>query len=148
MDKTCEDATDMPRLCQVLGVAVGERFKVRDDMEQKLLGMLSVTECGTLVAYGGLAPVDAIYALTQAINHPEKIIRVPRLTPEEVQRCRAFGAKWISCDADDCQVWLWEERPELKPNGVWDGGTSCAQAWARFFPSVQPGQLIQVEDEP
>lgn len=143
------DVPEKPRLCEVLGVDVGERFRVLlGDEKQEAYGPYFISGNGRFNDRGSFDPEDAIAALIEAINHPEKIEWIPRLTPDEVQRCRDFGAEWVSMDKDGYQVWLWEDRPELKPNGVWDGGTSCAQAWARFFPSVQPGRLVRVEDEP
>lgn len=101
--------------------------------------------CEKSAPAGGRACRCSVTGNVHGCDHPCDVEDMPRLTPEEVQRCRAFGAKWVSHDMDSNQVWLWEERPELKPSGVWDGGTSCVQAWARFFPSVQPGQLVPVE---
>lgn len=151
-DHQC-DAPESPRLCDVLGVKVGEHFRVRTGGSQTMTGSLCVLRDGSLVA----EEVDtnaALWAMITAINHPEKVDHLPgmtldnmHLTPEEVQRCRDFGAKWVSRDLDSNQVWLWETRPRLQPEGVWNGGESCGQAWDRFFPSVQPGQLVRVEAE-
>lgn len=143
-DHPC-DVPEKPRLCEVLGVDVGERFRVND-------GEGGAHPVFYIDNYGGLCKAETdslnigIFWLTLIINHPEKIVRVPRLTPEEVQRCRVFGAKWVSRDGDGERVDLWEGKPE-KAGGVWMGAR-IANSWNRFFPSVQPGQLVQVEDEP
>lgn len=140
-------APDKPRLCKVLGVDVGEQFKVRVGEERTdLMGPFWIASAGGIMDRDNCEPVDVLCALVEAINHPAKIERLPRLTPEEVQRCKVFGAKWVSRDEGSSQVLLWEDRPELKHTGVWDGEKSCAQTWDRLFPSVQSGQLIQVED--
>ncbi len=141
-----EKTMDKPRLCEVLGVDVGERFKVRDDVHEKILGPFFVRGDGYLVGPSAVHSLDACYALIEAINHPEKIVREPRLTDTERDICRLLGAKWVSRDTDSSQVYLWKTEPEPQPGGVWVGGKSCAQMWARFFPSVKSGQLVQVED--
>ncbi len=141
-DHPC-DVEDNPRLCQVLGVAVGQRFYF-DDQGDKL-GPLVIKENGQVQRDDLEGIFPHIRFLADAINHPEKIERVPVLTDKEWIRCRDFGAKWVSRDEDGELVHLWETEPEPQPGGVWAGGKSCAQTWARFFPSVQPGQLVPVE---
>lgn len=143
-DHPC-DVADMPRLCQVLGVAVGQRFKVRNS-DGDMDGPFFIRDDGGISCpVRDIGALDLLSALIMGINHPEKIERLPRLTPEELQRCRDFGAKWVSRDEDGELVHLWETEPEPQPGGVWAGGKSCAQTWKRFFPSVQPGQLVPVE---
>lgn len=144
-DHPC-DVPEKPRLCEVLGVDVGERFYLRDPKGDLDRVEVYIDDVGRLRQPGnGSWPIGFSW-LIEAINHPDRIERIPRLTPEEVQRCRVFGAKWVSRDGDGERVDLWEGKPE-KAGGVWMGAR-IANSWNRFFPSVQPGQLVQVEDEP
>ncbi len=139
--------TDKPRLCQVLGVDVGERFKVLvGDKEQELLGLFWVSRNGRFFASRDFALMDTLFALCEAINHPEKIERIPHLTEKEREICLLLGAKWVSRDVDGDLVRLWENKPKERDNGLWDYGTRCAWIRVKCFPSVRPGQLIQVED--
>lgn len=62
---------DKPRICEVLGVEVGEHFKI-----EGYKGEYHINYCGVL-KWGGQTSDDAIY---EAINHPDRIIRKPRFT--------------------------------------------------------------------
>ena len=143
-----EKTMDKPRLCEVLGVDVGERFRVHSEFGDPI--EFYIDDKGYLCGAGKGSKNIGIYWLTQAINHPEKIERVPNLKPEEVQRCKVFGAKWVSRDEIRDTVDLWEEKPVFLPTelkcGTYGNAKRCAQTWSEYFPSVQPGQLIQVED--
>ena len=146
------DVAEKPRLCEVLGVDVGERFKVRDDVHEKMLGPFFVRGDGHLVVPRAVHSLDAGYALIEAINHPEKIERIPRLTPEEVQRCRAFGAKWVGrltgSPPEDYWAMLFSGLPGMGEDGpVPEKETYIGAVRPELFPSVGLGELIQV-DEP
>ena len=85
-----------------------------------------------------------------AINHPESIIRVPRLTEKELAICKAHGAKWVSRGALGSKtVVLWDEKPECFDDGTF-GSTDTAHKLARIytrFESIHPGDLIPVNLE-
>lgn len=72
---------DKPRICEVLGVEVGEHFKIKG-----YKGEYHINGCGVL-KWGGQTSDDAIY---EAINHPDRIIRKPRWTQQEVERAKAI----------------------------------------------------------
>ena len=79
---TKEEANmDKPRICEVLGVEVGEHFKIKG-----YKGEYHINGCGVL-KWGGQTSDDAIY---EAINHPDRIIRKPRWTQQEVERAKAI----------------------------------------------------------
>ena len=140
------DVPDKPRLCAVLGVEVGERFRVPIEEQAEPIGPFWVSSGGGLIHHSDLDTVDVLCALIAAINHPEKIMRVPRLTDKERDICRLLGAKWVSRAVGSDLVKLWKTEPEPMPGGYWDNGEFCAMIFSTHFPSVQPGQLIQVED--
>ena len=150
MDFPC-DVPEKPRLCEVLGVEVGQRFRVSDD-GSVLLEFYIDDEGYMRMARNGAKNVTA-YWLINAINHPDRIECVPRLTPEEVQRCRDFGAKWVGrltgSPPEDFWAMLFSERPRMGENGpVPEKETYIGAVRADLFPSVGIGDLIQVEDEP
>lgn len=73
---------DKPRICEVLGVEVGEHFKVNG-----YKGEYHVNEDGVL-KWGGQTSDDAIY---ECINHPDRIIRKPRFTQQEVESAKIIS---------------------------------------------------------
>lgn len=77
-----------PRICEVLGVEVGESFRV--DFPS-VTGVLSVDSDGTLRHEDG---VRCCEALCYMINHPECIHKVCRWTPEEVELAKAIKIVW------------------------------------------------------
>lgn len=83
------------------------------------------------------------------INHPESIIRAPRMTEAELAICKAVGAKWVSRGAFGTKsVVLWDEKPECFDDGTF-GSTDTAHKLARMytgFESVHPGECICVEE--
>lgn len=83
---------DKPRIAQVLGVEVGERVYYKDPNDEML--QFFVQPDGVPVfAFESGEPVGKIgmgYAIAQAINHPDRIIRKPRWTEQEVERAKAI----------------------------------------------------------
>ena len=79
---------DKPRIAQVLGVEVGERFNVYGNCLD-----WHVDEKGHVVSDDDKRCVDDVIYL--AINHPDRIIRKPRWTEQEVEDAktikRVFG---------------------------------------------------------
>lgn len=135
------DKQDKPRIAEVLGVEVGERFRIVggdfDTVE------FYIQEDGEPSTY-----VHA--ALPYAINHPESIIRTPRLTEPEIAIMRAVGARWVSRDPrSESQVELYSEKPEYRADGefVPQSGKKCVAIIydAERFPSVKPGECIGLD---
>lgn len=77
-----------PRICDVLGVDVGESFKV--DFPS-VTGVFSVDSDGTLRHKDN---VKCCEVLSYMINHPECIQKLRRWTPEEVEFARAIKVVW------------------------------------------------------
>ena len=91
---TKEEANmDKPRIAQVLGVEVGEDVKYRhtDGSEENLC----VCEDGRVIISSLSCKITATSVLINAINHPDRIIRKPRWTEQEVEDAktikRVFG---------------------------------------------------------
>lgn len=75
---------DKPRICEVLGVEVGERFSV---------GQYEYwfDQCGDMWCKAGIEEKMACGGvLCNIINHPDRIIRKPRFTEQEVKRAKAI----------------------------------------------------------
>lgn len=77
---------DKPRICKVLGVEVGERFRI--DYPKGMTVWLHINKEGFVVREGGPKNLKIGNSVAWAINHPESIIRKPRWTQQEVERAR------------------------------------------------------------
>ena len=79
---------DKPRIARVLGVEVGEDVKYRhtDGSEENLC----VCEDGRVIISSLSCKITATSVLINAINHPDRIIRKPRWTQQEVERAKAI----------------------------------------------------------
>lgn len=84
---------DKPRICEVLGVEVGEDVKYRhtDGTEENIC----VCEDGRVIISSLSCKMSTVAVLINAINHPDRIIRKPRWTEQEVEDAetvlRVFG---------------------------------------------------------
>lgn len=78
-----------PRICEVLGVEVGERFTA--DYPYKDLGKMEIWKDGNVLCEAGNIRSNA---LCYIINHPECIHKIPRWTPEEVELAKAIKVVW------------------------------------------------------
>ena len=132
-----------PRLAEILGVEVGEKFRV------------SPCSCYFLIRpdgdptseKSGLEKVQELAWIIKAINHPESIIRAPRLTEPELTICKVVGAKWVSRNNEEVWARLWSTKPEFEEDGLHyrsNGAILLALANGIMFPSVHPGDLIEV----
>lgn len=142
------DVPDKPRLCEVLGVDVGEQFRVRTKEQAEPIGPIWVSGFGGLMQRSDLDPVDVLSALIEAINHPAKIERLPRLADKEREICRLLGAKWVSRNpGNDRTVDLWTVKPRTDLYGAFLGNPEAiATIYGNRFSSIAPGHAVQVED--
>ena len=115
-----------PRICEVLGVEVEERFSV---------GQYEYwfDKCGNMWCKAGTQEKMACGGvLCNIINHPDRIIRKPRFTEQEVEKAKAIKV-------------LWPEIYAIKNDGAWTvligdvDNKSCAiETVARvLFPSAK-----------
>lgn len=75
------DSNKQPRICEIIGVNVGEIFRIKG-----YNGEYHINSDGIL-KWGGQTSDDAIYDI---INHPEHIIRRPKLTDKEIEALKAI----------------------------------------------------------
>lgn len=143
------DKPAKPRLAEILGVEVGERFKV--EMSYGTTDELYLDQTGVIYRDSGDARPIHSTCLCQAINHPESIIRAPRLTEQEIAIMRSVGAKWVSMDDKSytrLKVDLWDVEPSKTSNGVYVALNvdPIARVKIYLFPSAHPGDCIELED--
>ena len=97
IDTVKEDNMDKPRICEILRVEPGESFYI-----QGFDGVLFwIMDDGTFTTQPNNAPGSAS-ALLRTLDHPERIIRKPRFTQQEVKRAKAIKAIWP--DAEEVRV--------------------------------------------
>ena len=130
-----ETNMDKPRICEVLGVDVGERFELDNTGI-----ILMVNDDGLIhigLSHGNHKETDMnVNYLVKAINHPERIIRKPRFTEREVERAKAIKVLWpnVTNIALDGIV------PAPSP------GEFFYYASSDMFPSLNPGETISIND--
>lgn len=129
-----EDETmDKPRICEVLGVEVGKWFTF-DMLDYK------VAENGDMKWRSDYESgfINAV-ALLEMINHPERIIRKPRWTEQEVDMAtllidfRGSGSVTVGRQVNGPLWW----RGENDEHGLLP---------REFFPSLRPGQSVTLDE--
>lgn len=130
---------DKPRICEVLGVEVGEDVKYRhtDGTEENIC----VCEDGRVIISSLSCKISTVAVLINAINHPDRIIRKPHWTEQEVERAKAIKV-------------LLPEINAIKCNGAWtqcleivDGTYFQREVITRhLFPSVEKGQVYTLDE--
>ena len=131
--KRKEANMDKPRICEVLGVELEEKFNAGpyNDAYVDLLGIIR-TNIGSAM--------DA-YRVCELINHPDRIIRKPRFTQQEAERAKAIKV-------------LLPEINAIKYDGAWtqcleivDGTYFQREVITRhLFPSVEKGQVYTFDE--
>lgn len=132
MDKHIGDVTEMvrPRICEMLGVEVGERFNVYGNCLD-----WHVDEKGHVVSDDDKRCVDDVIYL--AINHPDCIIRRPRFTQQEVERAKAIKVLYPEADSlDECD-------PQVK---VLNTKFVIETLDTALFPSLCPGETVTLDE--
>lgn len=124
---------DKPRICEVLGVEVGESFRV--DFPS-VTGVLSVDSDGTLRHEDN---VRCCEALCYMINTPESIHKIPRWTPEEVERAKAIKVLWPEARVL-CYLACSDSVAVYDQEGVLDGFSP------KKFPTLKSGESVKLSD--
>ena len=132
--KRKEANMDKPRICEVLGFDVGEQFYIADSY----CNPYHITPEGLIEDKDG--DVQDCIAL-DLINYPDRIIRRPRFTQQEVERAKAIKV-------------LLPEINAIKYDGAWtqcleivDGTYFQREVITRhLFPSVEKGQVYTFDE--
>lgn len=81
--KEKEANMDKPRICEVLGVEVGEKFTIADTDYW-------IEKNGAIFSDGNQRDLVGVSLICDVVNHPDRIIRKPRWTEQEVERAKAI----------------------------------------------------------
>ena len=131
---TKEEANmDKPRICEVLGVEPEEKFNAGpyNDAYVDLLGIIR-TNIGSAM--------DAC-RVCELINHPDRIIRKPRWTEQEVERAKAIKVLLPEINAIKCGGALTQFLE------IVDGTYFQREVITRhLFPSVEKGHVYTLDE--
>ena len=131
---------DKPRICEVLGVEVDEEFTYDFGENQVNRGTFKIGADGNRYYKAGADPWNPCYNeedLLVIINHPDRIIRKPRFTEQEVEILKHMASAGIV---------------SIKRKSIaqisWDAGTMGGVMIVppRFLPSIQPGQSYTLDE--
>ena len=132
---------DKPRICEVLGVDPDEEWTVsgNDIAIYRVSGGVALEYAMPKYngdGYGKWLPAG-MPCLVDFINHPDRIIRKPRFTEQEVERAKAI--KLIYPNA---------EKLELVPCviRVYTDIGAIAYLHADLFPSMKNGQICTLDE--
>ena len=125
---------DKPRICEVLGIEVGERITYRHH-DGKEIDMEITNDGRVIFTYTSLACVSpsnrlgTALALACAINYPDRIIRKPRWTVQEVEFAKAIKVLF------PCAIAVVKA-----PSGSVSVSGASLVLSTEYFPSIHPGQ--------
>ena len=123
---------DKPRICEVLGVEIGQNFKLKG------------ADMGFYVDRDGIVKReedDASIGLPEIclmINHPDRIIRKPRFTEQEVERAKAIRLIYPTAyrlEEDDPLIRVWDKEGKL-----------LAHVDVNLFLSLKPEQSYNLDE--
>lgn len=133
---------DKPRICKVLGVEVNEEFTYDFGANQVNRGTFKIGADGKRYYKKGdlWIPCYNEDDLAVIINHPDRIIRKPRWTQQEVELFRAIRVL--------CPKAEYVER--IKDSGV-IGLSNNTCGWITdidkdLFPALRPGQSVKLDE--
>lgn len=142
-----EEEKMKPKICEILGVEVGEEFKIKGQDGV----VFQILDDGTFATQPDNVPestkallAESTTALLQALDHPEWVERLPSWSPDEVALARAF---LDACyDMEDAFF-------ARKANGrlYWgvdsEGMNSCDSFLpVNLFPQIKIGQKVYLRD--
>lgn len=131
---------DKPRICEVLGIEVEEGFEFDFGSDQVSRGKMKIGADGLRYYKNGKDwfrcwnEEDLIYI----INHPDRIIRKPRWTEQEVERAKAIKMIYPNAyrlGSSDVFVQVWGKEEIL-----------LAHVEVDLFPSLRPGQPVELDE--
>lgn len=128
------DKQDKPRICEVLckalDVEAGEEFEYK-------CNKFVIRRSDGLIYYmdycGGWNRVEDVTEIAEIVEHPDRILRQPRFTEDEVAAMRVLctgGAKTVIRNKNAGLFWS---------DGIMQGDLPT-----RLFPSIRPGQSVEI----
>lgn len=143
-DEKEEANMDKPRICEVLGVEVDEEWTVsgNDIAIYRVSGGVALEYAMPKYngnGYGQWIPAG-MPCLVDFINHPDRIIRKPRFTQQEVELFRAIQVLYPKAE--------YVER--IKDSGV-IGLSNNTCGWIMdidkdLFPALRPGESVKLDE--
>ena len=125
---------DKPRICEILGVEPGESFYIRG-----LEGIeFWIMDDGTFSTRPSNVP-GSTKALLLTLDHPERIIRKPHFTQQEVERAKAIKVLYpeiLYIQADDRCLRGFNKGKE----GIF---FDYVLSW---FPSLRPDETVTLDE--
>jgi hypothetical protein len=146
---TKEEANmDKPRICEVLGVEVGEPFSI--DGYPTDYGMVQVCEDGKIrrvissaefpfAQDGEVGHKIGSNALYYLLNHPDRIIRKPRFTQQEVESAKIISVLF----PEATHIERLRGSKVLGITGSEDGW--IADIESSLFPEIKSGQSVTLD---
>lgn len=131
------DKQARPRICEVLGVEVGERFRI--DYPKGMTVWLHINKEGFVVREGGPKNLKIGNSVAWAINHPDRIIRKPRWTQQEVDLAKLLydfrRSKSVVIGRNKSDILWWR-----------DGDSAEGILPYKLFPSLNCGDSVKLSD--
>ena len=129
---------DKPRICEVLGVEVGERFDVKGEYRYTGLQVLENGIVRRVHDDGSLGNKLGTGAICYLINHPECIVRRKRFTVQEIEDAKAIKK---------------EQTCETVVGRTKEGDFLIRRIYPEFpkigndtFPSIAPGESYTLDE--
>ena len=139
-NESLEANMDKPRICEVLGVEVGERFDVKSEIVS-LYTDAYISEDG-IARTKTITPIDSM-RLCEIINGELKIIRKPRWTEQEVEDAKTLCRMW---PGGKIEFKRYEDGrcAMVHIQGSLHGCLDLGQV--DLFPSLRPGQSVTLDE--
>lgn len=134
-----EQTMSRPKICEILGVEVGEKFRIQGSDET----VFQILNDGTFATQPVNVP-GSTTALLQAIEHPERVVCLSRWSPDEVALARAF---WEACYSMD-DVFFYRRSNGRLCWGVDSEGMDLSENHLPvcLFPQIKNGHKIYLRD--
>ena len=127
---------DKPRICEVLGVEVGERFDVKSEIVS-LYTDAYISEDG-IARTKTITPIDSM-RLCEIINGELKIIHKLRWTQQEVEEAKAVKILFPRA------THLLRIRPN-EPVSALSNECFVVNINSELFPSLRPGETVTLDE--
>lgn len=134
---------DKPRICEVLGVEVDEEFTYDFGENQVNRGTFKIGADGNRYYKAGTDPWNPCYNeedLLVIINHPDRIIRKPRFTQQEVESAKIISVLF----PEATHIERLRGSKVLGITGAKDGW--IADIESSLFPEIKSGQSVTLDE--
>lgn len=128
------DKQARPRICEVLGVEVGECFCIKGFCEKDV--EFCIKNDGTFSTRPSNVQGSSV-ALLRTLDHPDRIIRKPRWTQQEVEDAKVLARALL---ADGF------ERDTIGDVFATSSVACRTLIDSRMFPSLSPGDSVKLSD--